>query len=248
MGILGGLERGIKAAIGVVIVAIGIFSCGAVAAFVLSPQAALEWRHIDSLPILDATAYANLKADDEAVITGSMQDNQVLTSDGLVAYEKDRWTVKPPATSESGTPSSPSGSWDTLETKMPTLAIAITGGVVHTIPVTSVTFGGQQHTTIQPGTGSLSADDDGRSLPDGSIRYQGYANGDLVTLVGRKGSTGDLIPNRLFGGDRVQLVDSIRSEAQGLFTTGIGLMICSPIFLVIGLVAVLLGRRRGLLG
>jgi hypothetical protein len=79
---------------------------------------------------------------------------------------------------------------------------------------------------------------------------QGFSNGDLVTVVGSKASTGDLIPLKLFGGDRVQLIENIRSSAQTMFTVGIVMMICSPLVLVLGVLGALFGRRRrtGLLG
>jgi len=79
---------------------------------------------------------------------------------------------------------------------------------------------------------------------DGTMRWRGFKDGDLLTVVGQKGSTGDLAPKRLFGGDRVQLVQDIRAGARAAFGIGIGLMICSPFVLVGGILAGLLGRRR----
>ena len=111
-------------------------------------------------------------------------------------------------------------------------------------------LGGALHENLQRGTSSLQAKDGGTSLPDGSTRTQGLQNGDLVTVLGSKASTGDLIPSRLFGGDRVQLVENIRSGARAAFMAGIFMMICSPVILVGGLWAALFGplsKRKGIL-
>ena len=72
---------------------------------------------------------------------------------------------------------------------------------------------------------------------------RGFSNGDVVTVVGHKASTGDVTPDRIFGGDRVQLIENIRSGAQTMFAIGIGMMICSPIVLIMGVVGALFGRR-----
>lgn len=248
------LLENLRGRVGAAIAAGGVAVCflafGALFAFVLSPQQAVEWRRIEGLPELDAASYAATAANQEAVITGTLSDNADLT-DGLVAYVQEQWDVEPAnKTDDSTSNDKPEGSWDTIETNVPVLTLAINGGNVKTVAASSVTLDGNMHeTAVKQGKGSEKASDNGQELPEGSTRLRGFANGDLVTVVGRKASTGDLAPDRIFGGDRVQLIENIRSSARIMFTVGIGMMICSPIVLVMGVLGALFGRRsRGVVG
>ncbi len=243
MNILGNIRQRIGGVIVGVLVAIGIFVCGALMAFVISPQQALEWRRINNLPLVDGSGFASAAAETELVVTGRLEGNQPLTQDGLVAYAREQWEVDPPDNSNDD----PDGSWTLLEESFPALTINAGGSpaTVTTLPATSVTFGGALHETIQEGTGTERADYSGRSLPEGSIRTRGYKEGDLITVVGRKATTGDLVPSRYYGGDRTQLVEEIRSSARAMFAIGVGMMICAPILLVVFVVGSLFGRVRG---
>ena len=231
------------------VVSLGIFGCGAMMAFVLSPKDALEWRNIEALPELDASGFSALKTGDQAAITGKLADNKTLTADGLVAYEKDVWKVsQPDSSSSTGTPATLSGSWNIVETHAPELSVTISGGTITTATASQVTIGGNLHVTFQPSSSTLIADYQGTPLPDQSTRLQGFDNGDLLTVVGQKSSTGALIPSRLYGGDRVQLVNDIRQQAQSYFAAGVAAMICAPILLIVGSLSLVFGRRRGLFG
>jgi hypothetical protein len=115
---------------------------------------------------------------------------------------------------------------------------------VTTLAASTPTFGGSLHESQELGQGPESAEHEGEQLPEGTVRTRGFQDGDLITVVGNKGSSGDLAPDRLFGGDRVQLVEDIRAGARAAFVAGIAMMICAPLVLVIGVLAGLLGRRR----
>lgn len=248
-GLAGGISRRIMGVIAVVIGTVFIFICGALMAFVLAPQQALESSRIEGLPQLNAQTYAQTAAGADVAITGTLQGNEKLTTDGLVAYYRDRWDVtQSSATSSSDSKPTYQGAWKRIETKAPPLAIAISGGTVHTLAADQPTFGGALKESIKQGSGSLSAEYNGESLPDGTIRTAGFTDGSLITVVGQKASTGDILPQRLFAGDRVALVADIRNTAQGLFVFGIAMMVCSPLFLVVGIAGVILGHRRGLFG
>ena len=214
-------------------------------AFVISPQQALEWRRIENLPQLDAASLAATAAGEEVAITGRLANNQALIEDGMVAYFREEWVVTIPDTDDDSD-SEPSGSWTTIERVAPDLTIEISGSTIMTLAAESPRFDGILHQLLEPGTGVESADYEGQQLADGSTRTQGFKDGDLLTVIGDKASTstGDLIPRRLYGGDRVSLVNDIRSGARALFFGGIAMMICAPIVLVIGVVSGLLGRRR----
>jgi hypothetical protein len=242
MLLLRNIQQRIGSAIAAIIAAIGFLLCGAIMAFVVSPQQAAEWRRIEKLPVLDAASYAAAETGSQVAVTGTLDGNAPLTEDGMVAYIRARWDVEPadPDVEDD----QPDGTWNTAEVAAPALILAIDGGSISTLPADSPTFGGSQHEQIVPGESTLVADDNGQSLPDGTLRTRGFMDGDLVTVVGQKGSTGDVAPTRLFGGDRVQLVENIRSGARAAFSIGIGLMICSPFVLVGGILAGLFGRRR----
>lgn len=245
MRLLENIRGRIGAAVGVGVVSICFLISGAAMAFWLSPQQALEWRRIEGLPELDAVAYAAVTTGEDVAVTGTLIDNPTQTEEGLVAYIQEEWDVSTPSSSDSDSDSEPSGSWKTIDTVVPALTLSVAGGSIKTVAASSVNLGGDMHATaIKRGRGSEQADYEGQLLPEGSTRMQGFTNGDLVTVVGKKASTGDLIPDRLFGGDRVQLVENIRSSARTLFTIGIVMMICSPLVLVVGVLGALFSRRR----
>jgi hypothetical protein len=242
MKLLLGVRERINTVIGAGIAALLFLCMGIALAFFISPKQAVEWRRVEHLPLLDAGAYEALAAGEEMVITGNLQGNTPLTEDGLVAYIRDEWNVTPPDPSQDE--DQPDGDWARIETAAPALVIAVPGGTVTTASSTSALFQGSLPETMVEGDSDLSATYSGQSLPDGTIRTRGFHDGDLITVHGQKGSTGDIIPERLFYGDRVQLVEHIRSGARAAFAIGIGMMICAPIVLVGGVVAAMFGRRR----
>jgi hypothetical protein len=244
MKLLLGVRERIGAVIGVGVVSVLFLCMGIGLAFFISPKQAVEWRRVEHLPQLDAGAYEALAAGEEMVITGSLQGNAPLTEDGLVAYIRDQWNVTPPDPSQDE--DQPDGDWSRIETAAPALVIAVPGGTVMTASSNSALFQGSIPETTVEGDSDLSATYSGQSLPDGTIRTRGFHDGDLITVHGQKGSTGDIIPERLFYGDRVELVDYMRSGARASFAIGIGMMICAPIVFVGGVLAAVFGRRRSL--
>jgi hypothetical protein len=244
MDILGALRNRIGGAIAAVFGAIMIFICGAAMAFWLSPQQALEWRRIQDLPVLDASGYYALEPGTQVAMTGVLEDNETLTSDGLVAFERAEWDVK--ESTDSDGDKSYSGTWNTVETNFPALTFSSGGGIIKTLPATPTT-GGNLNETIVDGKGSLKASYNNRTLADGAVRTQGFKNGELVTFVGVKQADGSMTAERAFGGSKEDLVANIRAGAQVLFAAGIGMMICSPVVLIGGVLAALFGRgRRGI--
>lgn len=240
MGLLAGLRDRIGAAVAAAAAAVMFLICGAIMAFVISPGQAVEWRRINNLPDMDVATINTMASGEAVVITGTLNGNEEIHSEGLVAYRVEEWMVSEPSSDDS----SPSGRWDTVERNVPALNLDAAGGSIATLSNNSANLGGSLHEFDVPGTGSLSATDGDRQLADGATRTTGFRNGDLVTVVGQKASTGGVAPDRIFGGDKVQLVDSIRQGARAAFTIGIGMMICSPFVLVGGILAGLFGRRR----
>lgn len=238
MNLLQGVRNRAGAAIAAVLMAVCFLAMGAFLTFYISPQQAIEWRQIRNLPELDAAGLAATPSDTLVAITGRLEGNEELLPDGLVAFVQEEWNVTPPRDDDDR----PKGSWRELRQEVPALSIATAGGAVATLPVARTTFGGSLTEWVEAGSSPNRATYDGQQLPDGSLRTRGLRNGDLVTVVGRKATTGEIVPNRLFGGDRVQLVDNIRTGARVAFIAGIVMMICSPAILVIGVLGGLFGR------
>lgn len=127
---------------------------------------------------------------------------------------------------------------------VPGLTISISGGTATTRPATSAMLSGSLHESVAAGTGAETATWNGQQLAKGAVRVRGFQNGDLVTVVGTKASTDEIIPDEIFGGDRVELVEYKRSSAQTMFIVGISMMICAPIVLALGVLGALFGRQR----
>jgi hypothetical protein len=200
-----------------------VIAFGVVLTFIVAPKQEREWRRIERFPQLDRNGYTATPSGGYVVVTGRLQDNSTLTRHELVAYRLDEWTV---SRDEDG---DDEGRWRTVEVNVPGLAISINGGVVKTAAVDSVAMSGQVHEFIERGDSRRQAPYAGRSLPDGSLRTQGFRNRDLVTAVGRTTSTGELRPERLHGGDRPHLVDHMRSNARALRVFGIVLLAFSSL-------------------
>jgi hypothetical protein len=233
------IRERIRAIIFTGIVALFFFICGAVMAFVMAPEQETDWRRIESLPELDASTYAATSSGEEVVITGKLQGNQAMTRHELAAYRVDKWGVR------SDDDGRDEGRWLTVEVNVPALAISINGGTIKTAPASSPAMSGNLHEFIELANSSFEAAYHGQSLPDGSLRTQGFRNGDWVTVVGSKASTGDLRPDRLYAGDRAQLVDDIRFDVRALRVIGIAIMVCGPLLLAISVGWAAFGRRTG---
>ncbi len=245
MNILANLRNRVSGVVAGIVFGAFTMICGAILAFVISPQQAVEWRRINNLPEIGPDNYNSIGAGEAIAVTGRLEGNSTLTDDGLVAYVRERWDVDPP---DSDSTDEPDGSWTTVEQVFPDLRIVLQGGgsslPIATVPASSATIGGNLHETLEQGPGPETADYNNQPLPEGSIRTRGFRDGDLITVVGTKATTGDIAPDRLYGGDRTQLVAEIRSAARAAFAFGVGMMICGPILaLVIGLGS-LFGRNR----
>ncbi len=240
----------IAMAIAVVLLALCLLGVGGYFAFSAAVQEAAERQRIESLPLVDATAFAVLEAGKEIIITGKLDGNEALTSDGFVAYTQEQWQIKSAVRRSGSTRTTTvSGKWEVTGQGVPALTILIENGAVQTAErpfvVTAgqrVRFGGDLRKVLIPGEGALSASYEGELLPDGTLRTRGFFDGDPITVVGQKGSEGTLVPEWLFAGDRAQLADSIRKGEETLTKVGFGMMIAAPVVLGLG---ALLGVFRG---
>jgi hypothetical protein len=217
---------------------------GVVLAFVIAPYQALEWRRIDKMPALDADGVAAAAVGEKVVVTGILSGNASLTIRGFAAYELDMWVITP-SQNERG---SSRGSWQFVKREVPALTLDVDGQSVRTMANNNASLDGANlHEYYEDGTGSEQISYHGRFLSHGASRWRGFWDGDTVTVVGQKASTGDVTPAHLFMGDRAQLVEHIRSGSKGTFIGGIACMIGSPVAFILGMLGVVFDRRhRGL--
>jgi hypothetical protein len=220
-----------------VITAISFLSllCGGLMAFGLAPAQAIEAYRISRLPVTeDAAQVAEAQPGEELLFTGILNDNPPLL-DGFdyVAYSVEEWKVTLP--SDDSGDSDPSGHWETVELVVPALTVELTGQPVLLQETAGSHLSGNLHIQVIRGTGPNQADYEGELLPEGTKRYHGLFDGDLVTVLGNKSATDSVLPKHIFAGDRTQFEEAQRQAASGLFISGLCLMTLSPIILVGGL-------------
>ena len=242
MGIISSIRERIGAAIAAVIGAIALLGCGALFAFVLSPQQALEARRIERMPLMNATDVAEAPAGKEVLVTGRLADNPLMDEGGFVAYRLQEWIVTLPDPDDPD--DEPSGKWETIERLVPDLTLDVNGEIVWILSANDATLSGPLHEELIYSDSYDEAQDGGEWVPHGSLRLRGFFNGDLATVLGKSASTGDIIPQELYAGDRIAFSDSKHQAARGMFIAGICMMILAPAVLVGGIAAGLLGRRR----
>ena len=231
--------------IAAVFAAIVFCCCGAMMTFYLAPQQAIEANRIKNAPQMDAAYVFNANPGDDLLVSGKLVDNQpVLADQEFVAYRLERWDVTVSRDNDGET--STSGSWTQVEIQSPLLTIEVTGQVLDLLASDDAAISGRLRELIVPGEGENTAKDGTSEVRDGTLRYQGFFDGDVITVLGVKASTGGIIPDHLYAGDRVEFEQSQADAARGLLFGGILMMTCAPLVLVGGGAAALFGRSRRL--
>jgi hypothetical protein len=243
MGIWRAMGERVRMIIGAVTGAVFLFVIGAALAFLLSPQQAALARKIERMPDMDAAAVSAAQAGAQILVTGHLEGNRVLDEGGFVAYTLQEWEVTPPD-ADDDEDEEPDGTWKTRERIAPDLNLVVGDQDVQILRADGVSMSGPLHEDLIYGTGWEEAKYEGEWLPEGSLRIRGFLNGDLVTVWGKRASSGRVIPDELYAGDRVAFADSKRKAAQGLLIGGLCMMGASPFVVVAGIVSAVFGRRR----
>lgn len=244
LGLWRGARSRLQRAAAASVVAVSVFACGLLLVLVLSPvQAVKAWR-VSRLPQMDAASVEQVAPGETVIVTGRLADNPSQWEEGgLVAYEMEEWSVTVPTPSPGDDDTGePHGSWVSRERVIPDLNLDLGGEEVHILSNPDARLSGARHETLIPGQG-VAAQDFDEPLPGGTRRYRGLTNGDLVTVLGKKASTDGIIPEEIFGGDRISYEAYLRQTASGLLTMGLCLMGVAPLILVGGLLAALFGKR-----
>ena len=178
MNVLAALRRRTRLVIGTAIGAFLLLACGALMVFVLSPQQAMLGRQISRMPDRDAATIHAAQAGTELLVTGHLQDNEIMDTGGFVAYTRQEWVVTPPAPDDDDDKTT--GSWQTVERVVPALTLNIKGQTVRILRTDSVRMSGALREELIHSDGRLEAKYDGTWLSEGSLRTQGLFDGDLV--------------------------------------------------------------------
>ena len=181
--------------------------------FWLAPQRVREWEWVQKAWPLDAEALSRVAPGEKVLITGTLTGNPARVPEGLVAY----------ARQQASTPHV--GTWATTAQVWPALAFSIDGKTFHTRQVDALSLGGALH-VVEVGITQ-------------TVRLVGFRNGDLVTLVGYKDATGQLVPLRLHGGSRQELLSHLR---RGTWPTYLASIACTVVALFLVLCAA--GKKR----
>ncbi|MBN1120480.1 MAG: hypothetical protein JXJ17_05340 [Anaerolineae bacterium] len=234
------LRERIGVVVAAALCAVCCFGMGIFLAFVMSSQQEAEYQRIEALPEQTAASFANLSTGADALITGTLEDNPEKNAYGHVAYTVETWDVTEPTDEETLY----KGNWRRIEVQLPALTVSVDGDEIGTAADSTATFGGALHEEIEEGQGGFAAEYNGRSLKDGSLRIRGVSNGDLVTLIGHKDGSGRLVPEKLYVGSRSQLINDIQTSSKAALWAGILMMVCSPVVLVGGVLAAVLGGKK----
>ncbi len=210
--------------------------CGGLMAFGFAPAQAIQAYRVSRLPVTEEAAQvAAAQPGEELLFTGTLKGNApLLDRFDFVAYSAEEWKVTLPS-NDARVSSEPIGHWESAETVIPALTLELNGQPVSLLKASSARLSGDLHVQMVKGTGPHQAEYEGELLPDGSKRYRGLFDGDLVTVLGKKSATGGVLPEHIFAGDRLQLEEAQRQAASGLFISGLCLMASTPLFLVGGL-------------
>lgn len=241
MNILSFLRQRFNAVIGGIVGAVLLLSCGALMAFVFAPQQSLLAKRIEKMPDMDAAAVTAAQDGADILVTGELQDNSVVGQGQFVAYILERWDVTTSRNDDGD--EEITGDWSTIERVSPDLALNVKGQTVHILQADNVSMSGPLHEELVRSDSSLKANDGGTDLPDGSQRWRGLFNNDMVTVWGKKSASG-VAPDEIYVGDRVAFAQDKHATARGLFLGGLCAMGLAPVALVGGILGGIFGRRR----
>ena len=244
MNLFARLRERIGAVIGAVIGSIALLGCGLLFTLFLAPQQKIEARRIEKLPEVDVRTIGTLPSGEEVLFTGHLQGNPaILDGYDFVAYKLEEWNVTVPQ-SQPDEEEEPRGDWNLVEQKFPDLLVEMDGEKIQSLRAEQVAMSGPLHEIMLPSLTGEQARYNGEWLKEGSQRYRGFFDGDLITVLGQKAASGGVVPDEYYAGDRVAFVESKHEAAKFMLIAGISMICCSPIALVGGVLTAAFGRRR----
>ena len=241
--LLSSVHRRIRSILAVAAIAVLCLLCGGLMAFGFATAQAIQAYRISRMPVTeDIAQVAAAETGEELLFTGVLQDNVPLV-EGLdfVACAVEEWKVSRPSDDTRGS-SELSGHWENAETVIPALTLELNGQPMSLEETRSGRLSGNLHIQIVKGDSPYQAAYEGERLPDGTRRYRGLYDGDLITVLGKKAANGSVLPDHLFAGNRPAFEASQRKMASGLFIFGFCMMAFAPMLLLGGVLWALLRK------
>lgn len=239
---------------GFLLMACCVFACAGGLIFGLAGSYENDAKEIEELAEFSAGSLH-----DKVYATGTISGSEAITSDPLlgdiaqyelVGYQVDRWDVTRSSGGGSGSnrtrSSSYNGSWEDVSSAFG--PFALDDGKINVMPNSSVTIDGDVHEYLLPGSGGNGLSDtyNGQTVRDGTLRLQGFQNGDLITVMGIRREGDVLNAEKMYGGTRAEWVADLKGQAENSRSVGYILAVCGACFLVPGLglaAASVFGRR-----
>ena len=241
MRIFSSIRERIGMVVGAGVGALALLGCGLLFTLVLAPKQKIEAQQIERMPIMDADAVADAPAGEEILVTGRLAGEALPGAGEFVAYELEEWVVRPadPATPDA----EPDGNWETVRQITPDLELTISGKKIQLLIAEMAKLSGPLHEELVYSDNYNTAEYEGETLPDGSFRYRGFYAGDLATVLGKKASSGGVIPDEYYGGDRVAFTENKHSAAKGMLIGGMCMIGLAPLVLIGGVLSAVFRRR-----
>ncbi|MEA2008440.1 MAG: hypothetical protein U9O54_04925 [Chloroflexota bacterium] len=241
MRVLKSVRERIGLVIGAGIGAVALLGCGLLFTLVLAPKQKLEAYQIERMPTMNADAVINAPAGESVLVTGWLTGEPLPNAGDFIAYELEKWVVDP---ADASTPDAePDGDWETVRQLIPDLGLTIGEKTINLLSAEGAKLSGPMKEKLVYTDNYDTAEYNEEMLPDGSLRYSGFYDGNLVTVLGKKASTGGVIPDEYYAGDRVAFVDSKHSAAKGALIGGICMMGLAPLVLIGGVLAAVFKKR-----
>ena len=191
-----------------------------------------EAKIISDLPVIDYADYNNAESGSLIAITGMLQSvSEVSRPDDLIVYYEQTWNV------DYDDEDDLTGQWDTYTFVISNFMVELSSGSITVLEVDRTIIDRPINTVIvlEPKTGVVV-----NGITAGTMRQQGFKSNDLITVIGNKSKDG-LVPSRISGGSREDLLTHLSYRASGL-------RIAAIVFGVIGLILIFIAARNLLWG
>lgn len=213
----------VMAVIGIVLLIISAF-----AGINQFKKAIREAEMINNLPVIDYADYLEAASGSLIAITGILQPvGEVSRPEDLIVYYEQTWNV------DSDDEDDWTGQWETYTFAIPNFVVELSPGSIPVIGVDRTIIELPIHTIIvsEPKTGVVV-----NGITEGTMRQQGFRGNDLLTIIGNKSKDG-LVPSRISGGSREDLLTHLSYRASGL-------RIAAIVFGSIGLILIFIAARN----